>query len=99
MLPATSPPTESGIEISCGLCAGRIGPSAEASGLGDLYFHASCVPNCDECGQSLRPMLERDWSYEVMIVPSVYGYECVPFHHLCPDCQEQTLHMEPIAQD
>ena len=21
----------------------------------------------------------------VLVVPSVYGYECVPFHHLCPE--------------
>src|SRR5438093_10617844 len=91
--------TDFGIEISCAFCSDRISPSAEAAGLGDLYFHSTCAPCCDECGQSLGPTLERDWSYQVMVVPSVYGYDCVPFHHACPDCRETTLGMEPSAQD
>src|SRR5579859_6378621 len=88
-----------GVGISCAVCSNGIGPTAEAAGLGDLFFHSACAPCCDECGQSLGPALERDWSYQVMVVPSVYGYECVPFHHLCPGCKETTLGVEPSAQD
>lgn len=96
---ATPRQTELGIETSCAFCLGQISPTAEAAGLGDLLFHSTCAPACDECGKSLAPALEANWSYEVRIVPSVYGYECVPYHHLCPDCRETTLGMEPGAQD
>ncbi len=94
-----SPCTQFGIGISCASCGGRISPTGEAAGLGDLYFHSTCVPRCDECGQSLGPTLERDWGYQVMVVASVYGYECLPFHHLCPECRATTLGVEPSALD
>jgi hypothetical protein len=35
----------------------------------------------------------------VMVVPSVYGYECLPCRRLCPDCREATVTIEPGAQD
>lgn len=99
MSSVTLPWTGFGTDISCAFCAGRISPSAEAAGLGDVSFHVSCVPSCDACGQSLGSTIQREWSYQVMVVPSVYGYECVPFHYLCPDCQESTLGVEPSALD
>ena len=98
----TSPQTIRGdatLLTPCASCSGRISPTAEAATLGDLSFHSACVPSCDECGQSLGPALEQNWTYQVMVVPSVYGYECLPFHHLCPDCREATMTIEPSAQD
>ncbi len=83
----------------CASCSGRISPTAEVATLGDLSFHSACVPSCDECGQSLGPALEQNWTYQVMVVASVYGYERLPFHHLCPDCREATMTIEPGAQD
>jgi hypothetical protein len=99
MLMTALPQRGFGVETSCAFCSVGISPTVEAARLGDLYFHPMCAPSCDECGQSLGPTLERDWSYRVTVVPSAYGYECVPFDHLCPDCREMTLGIEPSAQD
>ncbi len=85
--------------IACAFCQEPIENSADAVHLGDLGFHARCTPRCDACGRSLGAELEVDWSFQVMVVPSVYGYERVPFHHLCPECRTTALLGEPAAQD
>ena len=84
---------------ACGFCSGPLGRAATVVPLGDLAFHATCVPNCDVCGRALEPELEVGWSHQELVVPSPNGYDRLPCHHLCAACRETTLHDEPSAQD
>ena len=84
---------------ACALCAHPLDDRADAIQLRDLSFHAACAPKCESCGRSFRPELEHDWTYRVLVQWSVYGYEQVPFRHVCTGCRESTLIYEPVAQD
>ena len=92
-----APPTDT--RATCALCAHPLGERADAVMLRDLSFHAGCAPKCESCGRSFRSELEHDWTYRVMVQWSVYGYEQVPFRHVCSACQESTFTYEPVAQD
>ena len=94
----THPPPALGVGAS-GFCSGPLGREATVVSLGDLAFHATCVPNCYACGCALEPDLEVGWTHQELVVPSAHGYDCMPCHHLCPNCCETTLHDEPSAQD
>ncbi len=64
-----------------------------------MYFHAACVPRCKACGTSLGPLIDTEWSYQVLVVSSPYGYEQVPYEYVCGDCRTTTLLDEPSALD
>lgn len=85
--------------LTCACCQGQLVAGSEAAALGDLVFHAACVPRCQACGASLAPNIASDWSYQVLVVSSPYGYEQVPYEYLCARCQETTLRDEPRALD
>ncbi len=91
--------TELRRDVVCANCAGVLADAAQATVLGDLSFHAGCVPSCQSCGATLAADIASDWSYQVLVVSSPYGYEQVPYAYVCLGCQEQTLRDEPRAQD
>ncbi len=83
----------------CACCARQLAGDANTAVLGDLSFHAACVPRCELCGGSLAASIAADWSYQVLVVSSPYGYEQVPYEYRCAACRESTLLGEPSAQD
>ncbi len=86
-------------EVPCASCSGRVNDLMDACLLGDMYFHSTCVPRCSTCGASLGPRIATDWSYQVLVVSSPYGYEQVPYEYMCGECQASSLHDEPRGLD
>ncbi len=82
----------------CATCSGAVSDDGSVV-LGDLVFHSACVPTCEVCGASLAPEIQSDWSYQVLVVSSPFGYEQVPYGYRCVACQETWLTDEPPAQD
>jgi hypothetical protein len=60
---AMSQQIELEFDTACAFCAGGIGPTPEATGLGDLYFHPGCASGKQRQGLTLGFLVDASGEF------------------------------------